>query len=231
MAIAFDASSQGSNNNTTSLTVSHTVGSGSDRVLYVFVASDDGTDDLAGATVTYGGTSLGSPLTTVSIGGTNWLYIWRMIAPPTGTANIVCSSGTNMYLTMIASSWSGVDQTTPNGTIATAGTPNATSPRSLSATAASGGVVLDFLHRRQAASSLTPDASQTRVGTEVSAVVGTSGSSYKSGSGSVAMVWTHTSGGGISTTHMAVPINEAGGGGGGSSIAAIAHKLNRQRRA
>ena len=135
-----------------------------------------------------------------------------------------------MYLQSINSSWTDVDQTTPNGTVATAATPGASSPSSLSATASAGGVVLDFLHRRQVASSLTPDASQTRVGTEVSAVVGTSGSSYKAGSGSVAMVWTHASGGGISTTHMAVPVNAASSGG-GSSIAPISNYYRMMRSA
>lgn len=229
MAIAFDASSQGSNNNTTSLTISHTVGSGSDRALYVFVASDDGTDDLAGATVTYGGTSLGSPISTTSVGATNWLYCWRMLAPPSGTANIVISSGTNMYLSVIASSWSGVDQTTPNGTIGTFAQTLPASPRTLTVTSATGGVVVDFIHRR-AVAALTVDAAQTRIGTEVTAVVGSSGSSYQAGSGSVSMTWTHPAGS-PSITQMAVPLNEASGGGGGSSIAPISMKFNRLRRA
>lgn len=211
MPITFDSSGQGSNNNTTSLTVSHTVGVGEDRALYVYVASDDATDDLAGATVTYGGTSLGAPIATVSAGGTNWLYLWRMTAPPSGTANIVISSGANMYLQCISSSWFGVDQATSNGTITTYNVINGTSPRVLSVTAQAGGVVVDFLHRRQVASPLTPDVTQTRIGTEISAVVGTSGSSYKTADGATSMTWTHTSGS-ISVTHMAVPLNPTAAG-------------------
>lgn len=209
MAIALDASSQGSNNNTTSLTISHTIGSGADRVLYVFVASNDNTPDLDTATVTYGGTSLGSSIATV-FGSSMYLHIWRMTNPPTGTANIVISNSMPMYLHCYASSWTGVDQATPNGTVATYNIASSSSPRSLAVTAATDGVVVDFLHRRVVASSLTPDATQTRIGTELSAVVATSGSSYKAASGATNMVWTQASGSGIS--HMAVPLNPASGG-------------------
>lgn len=216
MPIALDAVSQGSIGSATSLTISHTVGSGSDRVLYVFVDGSNSTDLMAAGTVTYGGTSLGSPLQSVleTGNGSNFLRVYRMTAPPSGTANVVITPSATAFLHVYCVSLSGVDQTTPEGSIVTspASGVNTTSasPVSTTVTLGTGGLALDMITRRVASSSLTPDASQTRNGTEqTGGAIATSGSSRKAGSGSTTMTWTHASTNNVA--HLVVPVNAAAG--------------------
>lgn len=218
MAIAIDATTQGSIAGAASLTISHTVGSGSDRVLYVFVMGQNSTDLMASGTVTYGGTSMGSPLQSVlELGnGSNFMRVFRMTAPTSGTANVVITPSASAYIHAYCVSLTGVDQTTPEGTINTspASGPAATSDTPISTTVTLGtdGMAIDMLTRRAASSSLTPDASQTRLGTEqTGGAIATSGCSYKTGSGSTTMTWTHAGVGNLS--HLVVPVNAAAGGG------------------
>lgn len=236
MAIAIDSVSQGSIAGSTSLTISHTVGSGSDRVLYVLCEGQNSTDLMSGGTVTYGGTSLGSGLQSiVELGnGSNFMRVYRMTAPTTGTANVVLTPSSTAFLHVYCVSLTGVDQTTPEGTInsSPASSINAPSdtPISTTVTLGTGGLALDMISRRVASSSLTPDGSQTRIGTEITAgAIATSGASYKAGSGSTTMTWTHAANN-SNVAHLVVPVNAAAGGG-GSSIAAISMNYNRLRRA
>ena len=228
MAIAIDAITQGSIAGTASLTISHTVGSGSNRVLYVFAECHNSVDYLASGTVTYGGTSLGSAVQGVVETGSdsNYLRVWRMTAPTSGTANVVITPSASAFIHAYCISLTGVDQTTPEGTIATSpattSPSNSTSPISTTVTLGTDGLALDMLTRRVASSGLTPDGTQTRIGTELTAgAVATSGASYKAGSGSTTMTWTHAALANLS--HMVVPVNAASGGGGGSAIAAISN--------
>lgn len=223
MAVTFDAVSQGAVSGATSLTISHTVGSGSDRVLYVLVVGHNSTDFMASGTVTYGGTSMGSRVQSVveTGNGSNFLGVYRLLAPASGTANVVITPSASAFLHAYCVSLAGVDQTTPEGTIATtpaSGTvQNSATPVNTTVTLGTDGMALDMISRRVTASSLTPDGTQTRAGTEQTAgSFATSGASYKAGSGSTTMTWTHASTNNVS--HLVVPVNAAAGGGGGGSF-------------
>ena len=234
MAIAVDAITQGSIAGDASLTISHTVGSGSDRVLYVFTVGHNSGDLMSSGTVAYGGAGMGSRLAMEEGQGQNWLSVFRLTAPSSGTANIVITPSAGAFLHAYCVSLSGVDQTTPEATIVSspAGTGGATSasPLTTTVTLGTGGLALDMISRRVASSSLTPDGSQTRAGTEITAGgIATSGASYKAGSGSTGMVWTFASTSNVS--HLVVPVNAASGGGGGSAIAAISNYYRMMRNA
>lgn len=236
MAVTLDAVSQGSANGAASLTISHTVGSGSDRALYVFVTCQNSTDLMASGTVAYGGTGFSSRLQSVveTGNGQNFTAVYRLTAPASGTANVVITPSASAFLHAYCVSLAGVDQTTPEGTIVTS-PPGATlvtsaSPITTTVTLGTDGMAVDMITRRVSGSGLTPDGSQTRAGTEqTGGGIAVSGASYKAGSGSTAMSWAFASTSAVA--HLVVPVNAASGGGGGSSIAAIANHFNRQRRA
>jgi hypothetical protein len=106
MAVAFDASTAGSNAGGTSLTFSHTA-SGSDRAVVVAVVTNDYGGGITG--VTYGGASM----TEIGTGRTD-AKLYGLVAPATGAQNVVCSGGAGMdFWQAAASSFTGVDQATP----------------------------------------------------------------------------------------------------------------------
>lgn len=114
------SSAQTTGTSSSSLTFSHTVGSGSNRLMLVAVAvGGTGTGGGAGtvSSVTYGGTAL-TQVGTRSSGTEVRTYIYRLIAPPVGTANVAVSVSVNSTIAAGATSFFGVDQTTPLGTYA-----------------------------------------------------------------------------------------------------------------
>ena len=94
-AISFDAASRAATSSTgqTSLTWSHTVGSGTDRMLVVSVAVEDsGTADAAVSGVTYNGAALTSvPNSLVNGGGSGIIQtqLFYQVNPATGAHNVV----------------------------------------------------------------------------------------------------------------------------------------------
>lgn len=205
MAASIDAVSQGSVIAAASITIAHTVGSGSNRALYVFAVCPNSGDYLATATVTYGGVSMGAAIAS-ALTASNYLYVWRLLAPASGTANIVITPSSSAYIHAFGVSMSGVDQTTPNGTAASATSQN-TTPCSTSVTLGAGGMAIDMFSARSTASAVAPVAGQTQLGTEINAGVGRSGASYKAGSGSTSMGWTFPASSGGSW--LVVPVNAA----------------------
>ena len=132
-----------SGTNVTSRTWSHTVGSGSNRLLLVGVSlrTDSG---QSVSTVTYGlqsFTKVGH-----AVNGNFRAEIWRLVAPNTGTASItVTLSASTPGIICGSTSWTGVDQTNPTGPAFTnTGTSPANQP-SVTVTSASGEVVHDTL--------------------------------------------------------------------------------------
>ena len=101
-------STSGGTSASTSITVSHTIGSNSNRLLLVGQWCQGPGDTSTG--VTYGGTSMTQLVKVMCTGAANnqWLYIYGMLNPPTGTANIVASS-TSVYTYIAACSYSGVN--------------------------------------------------------------------------------------------------------------------------
>lgn len=113
MAIALDNTSSG-RNSTGNITVSHVVGSGSNRVLYVKTSAQDSNHaNLPVTGITYGGVAL-TKVRHDEATGNNRTEIWRLIAPAVGTANIVVTfTGSIGEAACIGISLTGVDQTTP----------------------------------------------------------------------------------------------------------------------
>lgn len=112
-AIAFDATSQGSAASAT-VTISHTIGSGSNRALVVACYGNNQNQSATGVTYPKGGsaTAMTSAGTTAggspTSGDTN---MWYMLNPDTGTGNIVATfnTATNSN-TCHATSYTGVAQ-------------------------------------------------------------------------------------------------------------------------
>ena len=124
MAIAFDAASSATTT-TATLEWTHTVGAGgADRFLFVGITwrANDTPAAQTLNTVTYGGQSL------TRIGAANRVIgtgnrvheIWRLINPPTGANTLTATFSAAVQAAGGATSWTGVDQTTPLGTEAQA---------------------------------------------------------------------------------------------------------------
>jgi hypothetical protein len=113
MAVAFDARSEGERATSgTSLTVSH-VCSGSNRVLYAAIVSGSGSElDLSTVTATYDSVSMAVFFTDASV-ASRPTRVFRLVAPNTGTHDIVFSWSGNNFLRAVAASYTGVDQSTP----------------------------------------------------------------------------------------------------------------------
>lgn len=129
-AVTFDAASSSAGNGTNTVTWSHTVAPGSDRYLSVLVDSYFADGEVTG--VTFNGVAL-SNVGSYSANDPR-ASIWGLVAPDTGTHDVTvtfagaASSNGACY----AMSFTGVNQTTPTGTFASANatstTPSVTSP-------------------------------------------------------------------------------------------------------
>lgn len=121
MAIAFDASSQG-NAIAPTTTVSHTC-SGANRILWSAVFTT-GNDTITG--VTYNGVSMTQAVKR-STASVQYVYLYYLIAPATGTHNVVASDSGSNNVTVTNMSFTGAKQT---------GVPDATGFNTGSATVA-----------------------------------------------------------------------------------------------
>jgi hypothetical protein len=137
MAIAFDAVTPATGAST--VTFSHTCGAGADRAIYVLVV-ENFNSVVTG--VTYGGVAL-TQLGSWNFSNTVTLSVWRLINPASGANNVVVSQSASHNLNITAISFTGVHQTTPDGTPVHA-TGNNTAP-SLTVPSAANELVLDVL--------------------------------------------------------------------------------------
>jgi len=110
MAIAFNAATDGGNNggSTSSLTFSHTTGSGSDRVLFVVVAGDVGGSSNHPTGVTYATVAM-TEVDRTTTGNRN-LYTYFLLNPTSGANNVVVSAGSNFFLLACAADYTGAAQ-------------------------------------------------------------------------------------------------------------------------
>jgi len=120
MPVAFDAvgpSSAGAMSTSSPLTWAHTV-SGTNTLLLVCITTAWANTPTS---VTYGGTSLGAAVSALTCHASgNALFVYKMIAAPAGTANVVMTIGTGDPNFLGGSiSFNGADQTTGIGTIYT----------------------------------------------------------------------------------------------------------------
>lgn len=177
----------GSTSSATTLTISHTTGSESNRLMLVGVSLKPEEEEDAVPTVKYGGTSL----TQV---GTKWgngqrMAIFKMLNPPVGTANVVITLPEDHEGAVAGvSTFAGVDQTNPLGAFDSATGSNA-SP-SVSIASEAGNLVFDVVAVGKNAS-LTVGAGQTEHWKSTSNVgEHRGGGSSKSASGSsTTMSW------------------------------------------
>ena len=143
--------------NGTTLTWSHTIGSGPDRILVVGVSLRDGNTSVTG--VTYGG----APLTLIGFqtagGGQNRTEMWRLLAPPAGTAGIAVTLSAAKRVVGGAASFFNVDQTTPHGPFSSAIGSGATAAVTVPSTR--GELVVNTVTANGDAVSLTAGSDQT----------------------------------------------------------------------
>ncbi len=98
----------------------HTVGAGANRLLLVGVSHNNGNGSIL--SVTYGGTPMVF-VSGVAVGTTVSNSLWRAIAPPSGTANIVVTFSASVNGSAGSASFSGVDQIAPlAGAVTASGT-------------------------------------------------------------------------------------------------------------
>lgn len=107
MAIAQDATSSGVVNPGTSLTYSHTC-TGSNLILFVGVRGTSTNGSITG--VTYNGVAMTEVARVLETGGNIYNYLFYLIAPATGTNNVVVSSNSNSLITAVSASFTGAKQ-------------------------------------------------------------------------------------------------------------------------
>ena len=174
--IAVDTVSSAQTNAAT-LTFAHTTGTGSNRLLLVGAAASNRTV----SSVTYNGIAL------TFVGGVSdtgapqpRAEIWSLTNPPSGTFNVVVTLTGSANMVAGATTFTGINQTNPLGTLA-----SATSTLSVNASSATNELVFDSAC---GSASMTPNASQTqRWNLQQGTIYG--GASTKPGATSDTMSW------------------------------------------
>jgi prepilin-type N-terminal cleavage/methylation domain-containing protein len=117
-SVTVDASSSGSANGAAGITISHTTGSGSDRLMLVGVSINNNNNETV-TSVIYNGTSL-TKVGEINNSNDARTEIWSLIAPDTGTHNVVITFSATLNQEAVAGvvTFNGVDQTAPLGTFA-----------------------------------------------------------------------------------------------------------------
>lgn len=192
MSVAIDNSSSSAiKEDVSSITfTSHTI-AGADRCLVVCVTWVNPAFETNVSGVTYGGVAMTSAGAAVSIDdgfSFSKSQIWRLINPADGPGDVVATfSDVGNYGNTGAMSFTGVHQTIPLGTLATA-TGTSTGP-SVAVSAATGDMVIDAMSSYGGATA-TAGASQTGFFSAVSASLHRGAGSTEAGDTSVTMSWT-----------------------------------------
>jgi hypothetical protein len=177
-----------------SFTWSHTVSSSSNRLLLVGISMSQFSGATTVSSVTYSGQAL-TLVTTATEAGDIRAEMWRLTAPPVGTANVVITLSDSERAICGATSWANVDQTTPLGPAAsTSGitTSGGGNQPSLSVSSANNQFVQDVL-AVDSTNAVTAGSGQTQVWSQSSSGSVTTvrgASSTESGSSSTTMSWT-----------------------------------------
>ncbi len=199
--ITFDAASNGTVDNDTTITISHTVANQNDRIMIVGVSYSS----TATVTVAFGSQSLAS--LGIRAGGTGAIQMFYLLAPTVQTANVVVTfSGARSGVAGVTS-WYNVDQLDPLGSqVNDAGT--SAGPATVTVISATGEVVVDTAMCRNSVQTLTVGASQTERWNAVDGGTNTRGAgSNEAGAASVTMSW--TLGASCNWAIMAVPLKPA----------------------
>ncbi|MBN1570660.1 MAG: hypothetical protein JXA73_22645 [Acidobacteria bacterium] len=175
-----------------SLTITSFTVSGSNRLLLVGVSITKSSGQYV-TSVTYGGTAL-TAIGTAEYGTTTGVRVelWQLLAPTTGTANVVVNMSAAARFVAGAELLIGVDQDYPLGTYQ-GNNGNSSSP-SVTVSSNAGELVVDMVGHLYRYTSLTVDSSQaewwrdnTTSGTDSENTRGAS--STKDGAGTVTMSW------------------------------------------
>ena len=94
-----------------SLTWTHTVADGTNRILVVITAHRDNTKYVT--TVTYGGLPLSVRMSAGGGSATSSAGLWYLVNPPVGTASVVVTMSASVDVAASATTFTGVDQVTP----------------------------------------------------------------------------------------------------------------------
>ena len=186
---AGSSTSSGTTTASTSLSWSHTVAAGANRILVVSVGVNGDSTNISG--VTYGGQAL-TRLGTASKGGGGGVKneLWYLVAPTVGTANVVVTTGASVSIVAGATTYYGVDQATPYGPAYAVGDSGNTITGP-TVTSTVGELVVDSVVIRDR-SILTAGAGQTAMWTRTASGAQNlhGGSSTEPGAASVPMTWT-----------------------------------------
>ena len=144
--------------NAASLTWSHTVGAGANRILIVGT-SHRGNSTISG--VTYGGHRPQPDRTRLRTSGGDTTALWYLLAPPQGTATSSSRSAAARRIVGGAVTFFGVDQTTPHGTYVSATGTSTTA--SVTATSAAGELVIDTVAANGNAGTVAAAGGQTEL--------------------------------------------------------------------
>ena len=185
---------------TGTITVPHTTGTGPYRLMLVGISQKNRT--VTG--VTYGATAL-TLVGENNINGNARIAIYKLVNPPSGTANVVVNFSTppDKGAVVNVTTYTGVDQTTPLGTFATQQA-NSTNP-TVNVTSAAGELVYDVVSIRNQPVTVTAGQTQRwniNSGSEI-----TGAGSTEPGAATTTMNWTAAS---TDWSIGAVPIKPAG---------------------
>jgi hypothetical protein len=187
-SVAVDATSY-AHAKTASLSWSHTVGAGNNRLLVVRTAHRDGNKTVSG--VTYGGLALTKLADQNAPGNQNKATLWYMLNPPVGGASVVVTLSGTVEASAAATSFTGVSQSTPLGGFTSSSGQSPTPQLALSGM--DGDVVLDVVSANGDAKSMAAGPPQTvqwnkGTGTDGGAILG--GGSTARGASAVSLSWT-----------------------------------------
>lgn len=226
MAVTIDDVSENQQSGSTTLTIAHVAGTGSDRLMVVGHGNtSSGGRAIPSSVVFNGSDSLTEKANQNLFSGDGYNGIWYTTANSQASGNLVVTCSTDQdelaggVITLF-----GVDQTTPLDTQVTAtGTGTAIS---VTVTSATDDLVIDQSYQLSDASghTLTIGANQTQIAKQLFAAYIGDGMSYEAGGASIPMTW--TAGESVSWGSMGVNVNAAAGGGGGLGIPIAAYHYN-----
>ncbi|MFZ1756834.1 MAG: hypothetical protein WBO46_22360, partial [Caldilineaceae bacterium] len=212
-SIAHDASStQTASGAVSSISLNHTTGAGSNRLMLVGISieQDEGGDADVTA-VSYGGQAL-TFVGEAPVSGEAHAQIWRLVNPASGTASVVASvsgAGSSDAFVVGVSTFTGVNQSAPLGTFATSN--DGTTPATITVSAAANDLVFGVIALDDARSLTSSTSGGQSERWDVSNSQGsndgiTGGAATKPGAASVTLSWTISDDG---TSIIAVPIKPA----------------------
>ncbi|ANS03547.1 hypothetical protein [uncultured Mediterranean phage uvDeep-CGR2-KM21-C338] len=115
---AFDAVSTGSTSSATTVTISHATGTDLQRLMLVGIVQDSSDEDPSA--IAYDGVTLTKLEEQAATGGSPNIQVWYLVAPSTGTNNLVLTWASSLNRSVHVLTFENVHQTTPLGTAAKA---------------------------------------------------------------------------------------------------------------